>query len=293
MFGYIGVNRPELKIKDFDTYTGYYCGLCRALRRQTGRISQFTLTYDMTFLGLLLTMLYDEKDTWVCERCPLRPWKKCRKQAGRYVDYAAQVNVLLAYYNLLDDWEDERDFKSLLLARLLARRCRRIQADLPRQSRAVESYLKKLHQCESSESPDLDLASGLTGEMLAEIFVCQEDCWSERLRRMGFFLGKFIYLMDAYEDLEQDRISGSYNPFRYLPETDHFDDDCLNILTMMMAEVSQAFEQLPILEHGDILRNILYSGVWSRFEQVRAERADPDPDRRGRKRRRKRRFSRI
>ncbi len=287
MFGYIGVNKPELKIKDFETYQGYYCGLCRALGRQTGRFSQLTLTYDMTFLALLLTGLYEEEGEWVTERCPVHPWKKCRKIVNSCTEYAAQVNVLLAYYNLLDDWEDDRSLKSLLLACLIRGKCRKLQEAWPRQSRAIEEYLKKLHQCESTESPDLDLAAGLTGEMLAEIFVYREDCWSPHLRRMGFFLGKFIYLMDAYEDLDEDRTSGSYNPWKYFPDSEHFDDDCQSILTMMMSEASRAFERLPILINADILRNVLYSGVWSKFETVRAQRNDPDFQ--GRKKRRKQR----
>lgn len=84
----------------------------------------------------------------------------------------------------------------------------------------------------------------------------------------GIFLGKFIYLMDAYEDIDDDIANACYNPFMQFREREDFDDYCKQILTMMIAECSREFEKLPILTHAEILRNILYSGVWCRFEAI-------------------------
>jgi hypothetical protein len=115
--------------------------------------------------------------------------------------------------------------------------------------------------------------AGLFGNIMAEIFAYRHDEWESSLRKIGFFLGKFIYLMDAYDDVEKDIKSGSYNPFKkaYL-EDPTFADDCRSLLTLMMSECSREFEQLPILLHAEILRNVLYSGVWSRYTAVTAER---------------------
>lgn len=272
MFGYICVNKPEMKIRDFEEYNSFYCGLCRSLKKRTGRLGQMTLTYDMTFLSILLTGLYEDKTTCTCERCSVRPWRKMKKQQNRWTAYAADMNVLLASYNLEDDWLDEKSIKGFVLSRLLSSRRKRIEKQYPRQSQAVSRYLEALHECEASRSPDLDLAAGLTGKMLAEIFVCEEDIWSDSLRKMGFFLGKFIYLMDAYEDMEEDKKSGGYNPWLTLPQDEFLEDSCLQILTMMISEASKAFETLPILLHADILRNILYSGVWSKYENIHNKR---------------------
>ena len=118
------------------------------------------------------------------------------------------------------------------------------------------------------------MAAGLTGEMLGEIFAWRNDEWSSDLRRMGFYLGKFIYLMDAYEDLEQDLKKGCYNPFLHLSKEPDFEEKAEHILTMMMANCCRAFERLPILSYTDILRNILYSGVWTRYNLVKQKRAD-------------------
>ncbi len=115
--------------------------------------------------------------------------------------------------------------------------------------------------------------SGLFGNIMAEIFAYRHDEWESSLRKIGFFLGKFIYLMDAYDDVEKDIKSGSYNPFKkaYLDDP-AFADDCRSLLTLMMSECSREFEQLPILLHAEILRNVLYSGVWSRYTAVTSER---------------------
>jgi hypothetical protein len=135
----------------------------------------------------------------------------------------------------------------------------------------IRKNLDLLHQAEKAGETDLDKVSGYFGEIMAEIFAYRKDEWEPTLRRMGFYLGKFIYLMDAYDDLERDKKTGSYNPL--LPRADRpdFDEKCKELLTMMMAECSRSFEVLPILENLDILRNILYSGIWSRFNAITEE----------------------
>ena len=273
MFGTITVNRPELKVRELDVYQQFYCGLCRTLGKQTGLLSHLTLTYDMTFLALLLADLYDEQVQAVPERCPIRPWKHCRKADCPSLSYAADMNVLLSYYNLLDDWYDDKNLRSLTLARTIRAQVRRIRLEYPRQAKAVAQYMKELRQCEKTGSTDLDLAAGLTGEMLGEIFVYREDIWQERLRRLGFFLGKFVYLTDAWEDRAADRAGGSYNPWG-----EESPEEARKILTLMMSEACRTFEQLPLLEYADILRNIVYSGIWNRFEKANKESEDPSRD---------------
>ena len=107
---------------------------------------------------------------------------------------------------------------------------------------------------------------------MEEIFAYRQDLWEPTLRRMGFFLGKFIYLMDAYDDVEEDIKKGNYNPFSRSYIMEGFDEQVRQMLIMMMAEVCREFEKLPIIKYTDILRNILYSGVWCRFEAVSGKR---------------------
>ena len=111
-------------------------------------------------------------------------------------------------------------------------------------------------------------------KIMEEIFAYRKDNWEPTLRRMGFYLGKFIYLLDAYDDVEKDRANGNYNPFSEDYIMEGFDDKVYGILTMMMAETCREFEKLPIIRYGDILRNILYSGVWCRFQAIRKKRKE-------------------
>ena len=268
MFGYITVNREELKVRELDRYQAFYCGLCHALHTRCGRTGQLTLTYDMTFLAILLGSLY-ETDVKAGEgRCIPHPAKKHRMLTGTMTAYAADMNVLLAYYNLLDDWKDDRRLSRFAAAGLLKDRVRKISAAYPRQAAAVKDYVRALAVCEREASGDIEAGAVLTGRMLAEIFVRKTDRWAPQLRQMGFFLGKFVYLIDAYEDIDKDVKSGSYNPLKALRGRDDFDDYCRQILMMQMAECCRAFEYLPVTRDAGILRNILYSGVWTRFAAV-------------------------
>ena len=116
MFGYIVVNQPELKMKEYDEYRRYYCGLCKSLKDRYGARGQISLSYDMTFLVVLLTGLY-EPDTQTGEfTCMMHPMKKRQLRENDIQSYAAQMNVLLAYYNLVDDWKDDHNYTKKTIA---------------------------------------------------------------------------------------------------------------------------------------------------------------------------------
>lgn len=265
MFGTVTVNIDELKIKDYKTYRAFYCGVCQELKECHGRLSRATLTYDMTFLAILLSGLYEGKSRKEKRRCLVHPLQKHTCIRNPYTAYAADMNILLCYYDILDDWEDERKlsglFGSLAVRRAFCRTARRY----PRQYRAVRRYLKRLKACEAAGSRDLDLAAGYTGELFAEIFAMRRDPWQEVLGRIGFHLGKFIYLMDAWEDVGRDEKKGSYNPFLGMCHREDFDREAEEILLLMASDAAREFEKLPVTEYIDILRNILYCGIWNKF----------------------------
>ena len=278
MFGYVTINKPELKIRDFETYHSYYCGLCRDLHKRYGRSGQLTLSYDMTFLALLLSALYEPEEQHFKERCVIHPAHKHETVVTRYTEYAADMTVLLSFFNLQDNWLDDKDLKSRALAIALKKDVKKLSKQYPRQWKAIVKYMRDLKKAESENNPDLDAASGMTGDMLAEIFVCDEnDVWAPVIRQMAFYLGKFIYLMDACDDMEKDEKSGSYNPW-LLQEKSYSDKDRRNILNMIMAESAMALEHLPIVEHLPILRNVIYSGVWAKYEMKHQAAAEKDKE---------------
>ena len=231
-----------------------------------------TLSYDMTFVILLLTSLYEPVTNEDACKCIAHPFERHPTRRNEFSEYGADMNLLLSYYKCLDDWKDERKVTKKVMAESLQKKCRQIASAYPQKAEIMKNMLSKIHQCEEENSADIDKVSGYFGEIMGEIFAWREDEWEKELRRMGFFLGKFIYLMDAYEDMEKDQKSGNYNPFLVQKEEADFDEHVGSILTMMMAECSKTFERLPIVENTEILRNILYSGVWCRYEMVRNKR---------------------
>ena len=280
MFGYIIVNKQEMKFREYDCYRAYYCGLCRALKKQYGTAGQMTLSFDMTFLVVLLSGLYEPETTKGSCKCIAHPFEKHPVSSNHFTEYAADMNILLSYYKCMDDWADERKFLKLSMAAFLKKKNAEVISRYPQKAERVYTLLEQIHLYEKSKAANLDLASGCFGEIMAEIFAWRADEWESVLRRMGFYLGKFIYLMDAYEDREKDAKSGNYNPFLMMQERmadrQTFEKQAYAILEMMMAECSRAFEQLPIIENVEILRNILYSGIWCRYEMVQRKKEKQD-----------------
>lgn len=274
MFGYVTVCEPELKIKDFRKYRSYYCGLCQTLKEKYGFSGQMTLTYDMTFAILLLTSLYECESRIEQHRCKVHPVKKQTMRRNEMTEYAADMNLLLAYYHLEDDWADEKKAAAFFGKGVLKRKACFIIEEYPRQSRIIQKTLRAIRKCEKENCTDLDRISGYFGRMMKELFVYRKDVWEKTLRKIGFFLGKFIYLMDAYDDLEEDKKKHCYNPLIPLSEKPDYEERIKRILCMMIAECSAEFEKLPCLLDVDILRNILYDGVWNRYKLIQMKKKE-------------------
>ena len=267
MFGYINVNGKELSEENKNIYQSYYCGLCRNLREFCGTKGQALLNYDMTFLVVLLTGLY-EPDTDEKEfTCMLHPIKKRKARSNEIEHYAAQMNVLLAYYNLVDDWNDEKSYTKKTIASMFEKDYERVAAQYPRQVKAVEDYIAKLSVYEQNKETNIDLVAGLTGEMLGEIFAWKQDEWYDELKTLGFYLGKFIYIMDAWMDREEDARKDCYNPFLTDTVKEYTDQRVHEILDGTLRMAIAEFEKLPCQQDLAILRNILYEGVWTTSER--------------------------
>ena len=278
MFGYVTVCEPELKVKDLKKYRAYYCGLCRTLKEDYGFMGQMTLTYDMTFAVILLSSLYETTTKHEEHRCKVHPAKRQHMLQNEITSYAAAMNVLLAYYHMEDDWQDDRKVSSLMTKSMIQGKAKKIIEKYPRQSEIIRKSLKELGECEHENSMDIDRAAGCFGRLMAELFVWKEDIWEKTLRKMGFYLGKFVYLMDAYEDLPEDRKKNRYNPLKELAKRPDYEAQMEQILRMMIAESTVRFEQLPCLVDVDILRNILYDGVWNHYNKIQMKKREDNKD---------------
>lgn len=272
MFGYVVVNKPELKIREYYEYRGYYCGLCKALQKKSGARGQLSLTYDMTFLALMLSALYEPEESEDLCRCIAHPLEKQRVKRNEMIGYVADMNLLLTWYKCKDDVQDEKKLGKALYGKSIEKKVKDIGILYPRQEQAVRENLDSLEVLEREKSSDIDALSGCFGRLLAEIFVVRQDEWEKSLRKIGFFMGRYIYIMDAYDDLEKDKKKGSFNPFLKMENEAGFDDWVRQLLQMSAMEFAGEFERLPILENVEILRNIIYSGVWTKYEETRAKR---------------------
>ena len=276
MFGYVVPNHTALSEEAQARYRTAYCGLCRRIDALHGLRGRFTLSYDLTFLHLLLCSLYEGETDCVqgCDRCPVHPFRGVHWRASGPTDYCADLSVALHYYNAEDKWKDDRSLLGLGYEKLLTRCRDDAAARYPRQCEAIRRCLDRLAEYEAADSTDLDAVSGCFGELMAELFDYRQDHWSPELRSIGFHLGKFIYLLDAYDDLARDKRKGAYNPLKALSEQPDYEETMKDIFELLLAQCAQSFERLPCVEDVDLLRNILYSGVWLKYNCKNAKRSD-------------------
>ena len=262
MFGYINVNGAQLSEENKKIYQSYYCGLCRKLKEFCGKKGQALLNYDMTFLALFLSALYEPQEQAKECRCIFHPMKEKTVIHNEYIDYAAAMTVALTYHKALDDWNDERKFVSLRYSKLLENSYQKVKKKYPRQCESIEKSLWQQNLVEKDSMASPDDAINYSGLMLKELFVYKEDFWSNCLRSFGYELGRFIYLMDAAMDYEKDFKKNNYNP---LFKMNKKPEEIKDLLEMIIGNATLEFEKLPIVQDENLLRNILYGGVWQQY----------------------------
>lgn len=273
MFGYVITNIKTLSDEQRSRFRSLYCGLCRTLKERYGNAGRMTLSYDMTFVALTLSALYEPEEQTGFERCAAHPLKRHAYAVDPILEYAADLNLMLAYHKCADNWQDERNPAFLAAMRVLDGAYRAASANWPEKARAIEDWMDGVRKIEQSGASEIDPPMNLTGRMMGELFVYRDDYWSDELRRMGDALGRFIYFMDAYDDLPKDVRRGKFNPLRSMMDAPDFEELCKGALTMMMADCADAFERLPVVQDADLIRNIIYSGVWAKYLYIQERRA--------------------
>lgn len=275
MFGYLVASAQQMTEEQQLRYRRCYCGLCRRIGERCGQPARLTLAYDMTFLVLLLGSLYEPAETEGEGRCPPHPVEGRPWWYSEATDYAADMNVALAYLKCLDDWQDDANPIALAEAGLLKGAYETVCRTYPRQCRGIENSLEKLHRMEKARCEDADAAAASFGELMGEVLVWREDRWSETLRAFGHALGRFLYVMDACMDLEGDAFHNRYNPFRrYYGLTDN-EQRFRDILKMILGECMFHFDRLPLVQDLGILQNILCAGLWTQFDGKYSKSKEP------------------
>lgn len=284
MFGYIMPEKPELKIREFEMYRAYYCGVCKSIGKRHGQLKRLTLTYDAAFLALLLCSVLNMKTNLVKERCLVHPSKKSFITRNEIIDYSSDINIILAYNNMKDKWEDDRSKIALAGMAAFKRAYKKLGVEYPQKCAIINQRLQELSNLEKNKCDSMDAASEPFAKLMEEVLDYErlEDNTRQVLRWMGYNLGKWIYLIDAFDDLEDDVKSSSYNPilvhFKYNgQDISEFKKQVKGqiefVLLYCLGEASKAFELLTAKENRGILENILYIGMLSKTDKILCQRS--------------------
>ena len=267
MFGYVRINKMDLTFREYEHYKAYYCGLCKYLKRNHTELSRMTINYDITFLIVLLSSIYQPSAQVFHEKCIVDPVKKKKHIINEITEYAASMNILLAYYKLEDDVNDEGDIKSRLVRRAYRKSFKTAYDKYPQKADFIKACLGELRSLEEDQSTSIDQTSNCFARLLEEIFDYKDDEYRDRLRKIGFNIGKYIYIMDAYEDLDQDLEKGRYNPFSsYKDDREGLKVRVDKLIGMTLARLEEAILNLDIKVNKSIIDNIIYSGVYLRYK---------------------------
>ena len=274
MLGYVTIAKGELKIKEYDIYQGYYCGICKAMGRRCSQLSRMTLSYDSVFLAMVLAALDDMADEMEMQHCIAHPIRKKPVVLNqKAIDYAADVMVILAYHKFLDDWQDEKSPIGLAGKMALGRAYRKLSTQYPEVCRKVEAGLAALSKLEAEKSSSLDLTAGAFAEVMEPLFagyLGEERAAEQRvLAHLGRALGRWIYVIDALDDYAKDQEEGNYNPLLYRKNGLEGVGD---LLYHYLADMMNAYDLLDIKKNKAIIENIIFMGLRQRTDAVLKER---------------------
>ncbi len=342
MLGYVKIDKGELKVREYEVYTGYYCGVCKSIGCRYGQLPRMVLSYDAAFLAILLASLSDESDAPVQEHCIAHPViKKKTVIRNRAIDYAGDVMLILAWYKLADDAADEGKVYAKPVMLMMKRIFRRLTSLYPELCSSIESHLSALSALEREKCASIDMAAEAFSKIMEDIFteglravygseppqktspgtdrgdpgmhddhtdsgtspggsenadgssasnasgMQSEPCGfaspgtdtRELLARAGYHLGKWVYMIDAVDDIEENIESGAYNPllFRFnfdaANETaDEFrtriEPDLRFNLYHYLAMLSRCTDSLNIRKNAGIIENVIYFGLNRKTEEI-------------------------
>ena len=279
MTGYIKAFKPELKIKDYETYRGVYCSVCKALGRLYSPIAQLLLSFDFTFLSIVRLALASQGCCFSESRCPYNLTKKCLKCSDTAeIDRSADIVILVSFYKLKDNIADSGFFKGLLyrlvmpIAKLMHHKAALREPFL---DKAIAGAMAEQSKIEKREEQSLDAAADSSAKGLAAVFsqgYYGDD--KQALWRFGYMLGRWVYIIDAVDDLQKDIKSGSYNPLKFKFPTveeassDEFRAYAEGILNLTAGEVTLIFKDIKVNRFKDIIDNIIYDGMYSTQKTV-------------------------
>jgi hypothetical protein len=282
MFGYVLPEKPELKIKEYELFRAYYCGVCKSIGQKWGQLPRVVLNYDCTFLALLLSAIYEDNMSVKKQRCIAHPVKKHSYiEKNKFIDYASDINILLAYYNLKDNWVDDKQIISGAGMAILGKAYKKIYKKYTAKCEQIEKHLLFLAQLEKDNCKSMDQAAEPFARLMETIMDFEPSGEKNNsiaaLKWLGYNLGKWIYIIDAYDDLEEDIKKGSYNPLARQFELSSKPDAQQQIdiskrvefnLTYTLSAIAKCVDLLNLKHSRGIIENIVYMGMLRKTEKI-------------------------
>jgi len=277
VFGYLAPLKSELKVREMEVYNAYYCAICHAVKRRYGELPRLMLSYDAVLIAMLSAALSGgtEALSFSTFRCFNNPLKKRDEAApSKAIDYAADVMVLLGWYGLKDGKDDRDQGNPLKSALTVAGEAALRNAGLwaaeklGDKARICDECLSEQRKLEISETDSLDRVADPTGRLMETLLDFKDmPELSSKLRKLGYHLGRYIYIIDAADDLEKDRKSGAYNPLLLRPETP---ENLKTAIVLDLAGAGEILKELPLKYHKTIIDNIIYLGLRAKVDEVLA-----------------------
>lgn len=268
MFGFINIYKNELKIKDYNLFRAYYCGLCKALGKRYNHTVRLGLSYDLTFLAIVADSLCDDEPCIKNDGCIKHIGSHMVCTGNKAIDYAADMSIILSYHKFCDDISDEHSLKAFIARIPYVRAFKKASGMHPYVSDYIKKSLGELSNLEKDKCPSVDMAA----DPFARLTQCIFEGFSKDLGKLGYDIGRFIYIADAFKDIEVDKKNGSYNPFLY------YDDDYLNSMefndrvrgtfNMNLSAIAKDYDNLIIKKNKDVLDNIIFLGLRYIAEQL-------------------------
>ena len=278
MFGYVLPNKMELKVKEYELFKAYYCGVCKSIKKHFGQLPRMTLSYDMTFLAILLDSIEDERTSVQSERCFVHPNKKKPYVLdNKALSYAAFCNVALTYFKLVDDKEDDKSITSSFLSFILKGYFKKFPKDSDKILLEVEKSLKDLSKLEKGGvAQSIDEISHPFAHLVGYL-ISVYNSNDENLYNLGYNLGKWIYLIDAIDDLEKDMKKNKFNPLNDILNKENlpyqeFRSSILERIEFNLTTCGRiAFNELAninLKKNEEIIKNILSLGLMMKMDKI-------------------------
>ncbi len=278
MFGYIKPNIGELKVKDYELYKATYCGLCRAMGKCTGCVSKMTLSYDFVFFALVRMALLKAKGEVKMRRCALHLIKRRPMlEINPTLEYTARASALLTKIKLKDNVNDTRGFSRFLakIAGLVSVFFKKTEPNLIPLAEKIQRCFDELLELERAECDSIDAVADTSGRLIGYVASYGlDEAEASVAYDIGYHLGKWVYVIDACDDLAKDVKKGSYNVLKLVFGEELSESAAQRLRVAMMLELSdmkKAIDKIDFSSHRDveaIIENVAWYGLTAETDKV-------------------------